>query len=134
MRKLVNKGLTDRQIAKKKIGICVSHACPNNRRDGNFCNKCIKRKQSAKNPIRTSYYNLRTNAKRRGKEFNLTLEEFTKFAIETEYINKRGKTAKSYSIDRMDNSKGYSIDNIMVLTLSENSIKQNKIDYSDVPF
>lgn len=66
---------------------------------------------------------MRSNAKRRNKVFTLTLEQFKQFCEETDYINKRGKTGKSASIDRIDNNKGYEIGNIRILTLSENSAK-----------
>ena len=85
-------------------------------------------------PIKTSYYNLRTNAKRRGKPFDLTLDEFREFATATDYINKKGKTAQSYSIDRIKAHLGYIPGNIQVLTISENGIKGNKEKYDDLPF
>lgn len=39
----------------------------------------------------------------------------------------KGRHADSYSVDRIDNDKGYTIDNIRVLTLSENASKGAKI-------
>lgn len=59
------------------------------------------------------------------KEFKLTFEEFKKFAIETNYIQGKGKNKTSYHIDRIDETKGYTIDNIQVLTNSENVKKYN---------
>ncbi len=76
-----------------------------------------------KNPMKAAYQTLKYNAKRRGKEFDLTFEQFKEFAIKTEYINKRGKNKDSYHIDRIDENKGYTIDNIQVLTNTKNLFK-----------
>ena len=65
------------------------------------------------------------NAKRRGKDFRLTLAEFELFCEQTNYLVLKGKTAKSASIDRIDHTRGYFIDNIQVLSLSDNSKKQH---------
>lgn len=73
-----------------------------------------------KNPIRSAYTTLKCNAKRRGKVFKLTFEEFKEFAIKTDYINRKGITATSYHIDRIDENKGYTVDNIQVLTNRDN--------------
>lgn len=84
------------------------------------------RRYRAKNPIRYAYHNLKSNSKRRGKEFDLTFEQFKEFCYKTNYIQGKGITKDSYSIDRKDNDKGYTIDNIRILTVSENSKKGNK--------
>ena len=73
-----------------------------------------------KNPVKYAYQSLKNNAKRRGKVFELTLEQFKEFAIKTRYMAKRGIYKNSYHIDRIDEAKGYTIDNIQVLTNSEN--------------
>ena len=76
----------------------------------------------------TYFFNiLRGNAKRRGKEFNLTLEEFRKFCKETNYLEFKGKTASSASIDRIRAWEGYHKDNIQILTLSDN-VKKQRMD------
>jgi len=82
------------------------------------------RKWRENNPIRAAYLNLKNNAKRRGKEFLLTFEQFEKFAVNytISYGKKRNKD--TWSIDRIDPTKGYSIDNIQLLTLQKNSEKQ----------
>lgn len=73
--------------------------------------------------MRAAYCNLRTNAKRRGKEFDLTFEQFSQFCIESDYIRGKGKKSTSYSIDRINNDGGYTIDNIAVMELGHNSRK-----------
>ena len=106
-----------------------------------------------KNPLMACYQNLKYNAKRRNKQFDLKFEEFKRFAILSKYFVKKGIYKDSYHIDRIDESKGYTADNIQVLTNSENIRKfidykgrneKNKpilktdtvksVKYSDVPF
>ena len=76
--------------------------------------------------MRYAYCTLKANAKRRGKEFSLTFDQFKKFAIETNYLRGKGKQSTSYSIDRIDNERGYTIDNIMIMSLADNSRKHTK--------
>ncbi len=77
--------------------------------------------------MKAAYYALRDNSKRRGKEFTLTLQEFEQFCYQTKYLAGRGRSVDSYSIDRIDNTKGYTAENIRVLTVSENSKKHTKL-------
>ncbi len=72
------------------------------------------------------FNNLRCNAKRRGHQFTLTLQEFKQFCKKTNYLKLKGKTKNSASIDRIRSWEGYNINNIQILTLSENTIKRNK--------
>lgn len=92
-----------------------------------FCYTCRSRNARKNNPVRASYENLRANTKRRGHEFTITFEYFKQFCREYDYIANKGKTASSYSIDRINNEIGYVPGNLRVLTLSENSRKGTKI-------
>jgi hypothetical protein len=74
----------------------------------------------AANPIHAAYLNLKNNAKRRGKKFTLTLVQFEKFCVKTDYMQGKGKHATSYHIDRIDETKGYTIRNIQVLKNATN--------------
>ena len=76
--------------------------------------------------MRAAYKALRDNSKRRHKEFTLTFEQFQQFAIEVDYIKKKGRSNRAYHIDRQDNDKGYTIDNIRVLTGLQNRRKYTK--------
>lgn len=109
------------------------------------CPACRKRDYNLKNPFHYVWQNLKYNAKRRGHEFLLTLEEFKLFCARTGYMELRGKTQDSMSIDRIDENRGYSLDNIQMITLRENSLKQAKtkrwksiskfeIDNGEAPF
>lgn len=76
-----------------------------------------------KYPMKAAYHTLKYNARRRGKEFTLTFAEFEQFAIETKLLTKRGVKSSSYTVDRIDSSKGYTIDNIQVLPKGVNCRK-----------
>jgi len=76
--------------------------------------------------MRAAYMALRDNAKRRGKAFDLTFEDFQVLAIETEYIIKKGRSKLSYTLDRDKNELGYTKDNIKVLTNSDNVKKEHE--------
>lgn len=87
------------------------------------------RKVRKANPMRCTYTNLKANAKRRGHAFDLTYEQFQQFCIATDYIAGKGRTKESYSIDRKDSTKGYTLDNIQRMSVSENSRKKNHLNY-----
>ena len=103
---------------------CSTPYCRNFTRHGNICYTCSKRRYRNKYPLRAAFMDLRTNAKRRNKEFTLTLSQFELFCIKTKYLQGKGKTKDSFSIDRKDDSKGYTLSNIRILTLGENSRKE----------
>jgi len=87
--------------------VCITKHCRNKRARGKKCYTCISREQTLKNPMGRAYRNLKSNAKRRGKSFTLTYEQFAYFAIKTDYLNKRGITSEGYHIDRKLNCYGY---------------------------
>jgi hypothetical protein len=91
-----------------------------------YCSTCRSRQARERNPVKYCYLNLKHNAKRRGVAFELTFEEFVQFCYATNYMAGKGRTRTSYSIDRIDNDKGYTLDNIRVIPLHENSRKGNK--------
>jgi hypothetical protein len=84
-----------------------------------------------RNPLMYSYMSLRDNAKRRGKEFTITFEYFKRFAIRTDYINKKGITAQAYHVDRIDETKGYVPGNLQALPNIDNVQKYVKFKYRD---
>jgi hypothetical protein len=59
----------------------------------------------------------------------LTREEFSELVTKSGWIEKRGKTAKSLSIDRIDPRLGYQTGNVRVLTLAQNS----RLRYAPLP-
>lgn len=110
--------------AKKAKNKCSTAFCKN-RTPYTHCGTCRSRKSRRKDPVKYAFQNIKNRAKQRGKSFSLTLEEFRKFCVKTKYIAGKGRSAESYTIDRIDNDKGYSIDNIQVLTKRDNVIKMH---------
>jgi hypothetical protein len=100
------------------------------RKHGRQCNTCITNRYRKNNILRASFNTLKSNSKRRGKAFSLTFKQFCKFAVETDYITGKGRTAKSLTIDRKDESKGYTIDNIQILPNSANIKKYLEYKYN----
>lgn len=86
-------------------------------------------------PLETKliYNRLKSSAKKRNIEFNLTLTDLNNLTwpISCPILNIPLKNNKgspkdnSYSIDRIDSSKGYSIDNIIVISYKANKLKSN---------
>jgi hypothetical protein len=73
-----------------------------------------------KYPFKYWFDTLKMNARRRRKEFTLTLKQFEDFCRKTGYDTKKGRTADSLTIDREDVTKGYTFENIRAITLSDN--------------
>ncbi len=104
---------------RKKCTNCTNKAGKNR----TICYTCFRKRTKETNPYLYAFDTLRTNSKRRGISFELTLDQFKNFAYETDYIKKKGQTSKSLTIDRVDPANGYRIDNIQVLTNRQNVIK-----------
>lgn len=120
-------------IETKKAGKCKAYRCPDDStKKDRFCAKHSKRFQKEKNEASYVYHLLKSNAGRRDKEFSLTLDEFKLFCKETNYLNLRGKKAGSASIDRINPLKGYTYDNIQIMSLADNSAKMHRDN--EVPF
>lgn len=90
-----------------------------------WCPRCAARIWAKEHPLTYAYNKLRSNAKRRGHGFTLTLEEFAKVCEETGYLKAKGRMRECLSIDRIDSGKGYSADNIRVITVSMNARLRN---------
>lgn len=88
------------------------------------CPKCKHADFREKHPLAYALGNLRRRAKQRGIAFTLTLPQYTRFAIATDYASMKGKTSLSLSCDRMENGLGYHDWNIRAVTMQENSRKQ----------
>lgn len=107
---------------------CESKGCRNSARKGRkICSTCNKRQWRVKYPMKASYETLKGNAKRRGKIFELTFEEFKDFCYETNYMAGKGRSKLSFSVDCVIPGLGYVRSNIQKLTVSDNSKKKNKI-------
>lgn len=105
---------------------CETKYCLNDAQPGRKkCGKCKSRLRRERNKLTTAYDNLRTNAKRRGIYFGISLEEFKRFCTETGYIELKGTGALDMTIDRKEPHLGYIYSNMQLLTNAENIKKRN---------
>ena len=132
--------LSTHQQRKKAKGICINNFCMNVKKaDQNICNTCAAKLYKSRHPYEYSYQKLRANARRRGKDFSLTFEQFKEFAIKTFYMDKVGRHYNGLHIDRIDETRGYHADNIQPMINSDNVKKYHSIIKSrkaleDAPF
>lgn len=110
---------------------CIESGCKKKRKHGHRrCCMHVTRRWRQRNPHRATYLNLKANSKRRGKRFKLTFEQFMNFDERYDYIENKGITAESMTIDCRINDKGYVAGNIFPMSLSENASKGvNDPDY-----
>lgn len=119
---------------KKAKGLCVAYRCNNKHTSKDrFCSKHSKRYQKYTNPYKYTFHQKKYRAIERGIEWNLTLDQFIAFCDEHNYMDTKGKTKTSASIDRIDPLKGYELGNLQILSLSDNTKKMHE-DNSDCPF
>lgn len=98
----------------------------------------LVKKYMTENPLKSMYTDSKAKAKRRGISFDLSYEEFLSltesathcpiFDCELVYslITNTGKRIKNpcrASLDRKDNTKGYSIDNCWIISWKANAMK-----------
>lgn len=105
---------------------CKNEGCERDAENGRrVCRACRARADTVADPERVAYHKLKSRAKKRGIVFYLTLEQFREFCTQHNYINAKGRTATGYHIDRIDESKGYYLGNLQVLTNTDNITKSN---------
>lgn len=107
----------------------VERRCASCRREAqegrSVCRRCRYAAEKARDPLRHSFLSHRRNARRRGIPWELTLEQFSEFAVRVDLLKRAGVSAHSYHIDRIREWEGYTVDNIQALTNSENATKSN---------
>jgi hypothetical protein len=142
--------MTEHQKNKKLKGLCITPFCTKKHREGrNCCHSCIENLKKKNNPLFYTYYTWQRNSKRRKKVNTVTFEEFKIFVGETDYMRKRGRGAKKFTIARKREctptcprewcqAHGYHAYNIESVELAENVRKYHrenrKNNYDEVPF
>lgn len=117
------------------MGFCQTSAC-NNETDGNrkHCGTCRSKKYRSNDQVRYFLNNLRRSAIKRKIFFDLSLDEFRKWAIKEEFRFGIKAHRDRDSVDRKERHLGYTLSNIQKLTVSENSKKyQNYEQYNWKP-
>lgn len=117
-------------ICHFKMKKCKTKNCKNEANAGYFCNSCKTRKYRKLHPDRAAFYALKSNAKRRGKDFQLSFSDFKAFCIKCNYFKKRGIARDNYHIDRIDETKGYILSNLQILKNHENVTKYLRYQYN----
>lgn len=80
---------------------------------------------SIKTNLRYRYSMFRSKAKGRQLEFNLTFDQFTQFLNNPCYYCAHPLPTTGYSLDRVDNAKGYTSENVVPCCIECNRIKGN---------
>lgn len=116
-----------------------------------YCKKCSNLKKltaidrklhtTAKRPYEALYNNLIKQAKRRKKQFSLTLNDFVEFTKQSRchycYSNitwtKVNLSTNGFrtNLDRKDNSKGYEVENLVVCCWRCNNGRRNLFTYEE---
>ncbi len=91
-----------------------------------YCAACRMSRWKATHPLKCAFHQLRGHAKERGKDFNLTFEQFETICLNSEYMRLKGRESCSLQIDRINNDEGYVMGNLQVLSLRENTLKQHR--------
>jgi hypothetical protein len=107
---------------------CNTPGCYKKARKGRkLCCSCKNVLWRKNNRLLYLFLTRKGNAKRRGKEWSLTFDEFVEFCKESGYDKNCGIHADDASIDRIHNWEGYHKDNIRSIKVSENSKKKDSI-------
>lgn len=88
-----------------------------------YCGKCRSRIFRSKHRVKSLYAINKHNAKRRGLTWEFTLDEWIIFCAETNYHKLVGLGPEDMTLDRIDNSLGYTYENTRMVTRSENGRK-----------
>jgi hypothetical protein len=97
----------------RRKGRCSNRGC-DNKASGVLCGSCRSRKCRINDPVRYAFNNIKNRAKQRDIFFDLTLEQFRKFCVKTEYMKKKGRFIGSFDVDRKIEGKypGYTYNNL----------------------
>jgi hypothetical protein len=118
------------QRKKEEKKYCCAYRCfnePAPKKCG-LCHKHYWRLQKERHPLSVRYNNFKSKAKQRGIAVEITLEEFKEFCHRTGYCIVKGRRGKNATIERPDPLRGYTVDNMELLTFSDNSRKGATLD------
>lgn len=108
-------------------GRCIVRLCRKKaQKHRRFCRRCRQRRYIADNPVSYAYSKLKQHAKERKIAFELTPLEWECFCEATGYHELKGRNSWAMQVDRKDETGPYSLDNIQLLTTSENTAKGNR--------
>jgi len=117
-----------------KPGKCPVKFCRRHSREGTrhknpskhrLCGTHAKELCRKRDPVKATYYEKKSNAKRRRISWTLTLEEYTLVVAQQEYMDGKGCTRHCLHLDRIDPTLGYEVGNLQIITCAENVAKGN---------
>lgn len=103
---------------------CQNLYCRNESAIGRkVCNTCKSRDYINRNRLLMVWHWIKKSAKKRNIFFNLDKTEFKLFLLKHSYIEYSGRGKNNFTIDRIKPELGYTINNLQVITKSNNSKK-----------
>lgn len=116
------------RLKKVDDGCCWVSRCGNTRKPSGsrYCRKHEMELYRKRNPTKSAYNQIKYKARQRKINFILSYEEFLEVIKDTGYINERGVTSEHLQLDRIDATKGYEVNNLVVVAADYNIAKGNK--------
>jgi hypothetical protein len=105
-------------MSKKKT--CAHYRCGKQISKSGLCSKHYLISWRLKNSMKYAFQTLKDNAKRRGKEFAISFEYFSEWAITHDYLIGKGRTSTSATVDRIIEDRGYIEGNLQRLENGQN--------------
>lgn len=99
---------------------CATKNCRKPAKRGKHCYSCKQNRYKENNPEYYAFYVMKNNAKRRGKIFKITFEDFLEVVVPAKYMKGKGRTANSLHLDRIREEECYVKGNIQVLKNKKN--------------
>jgi len=111
----------------KSPEICQARYCsnpvrPDQKKGRTFCPDCCRSILGKNNVVWKRWHDLRGNAQRRRKPFDISLADWAAF-----YLTKP-RDNDQWTVDRINPLEGYTLGNIQWLNLSDNSLKGATFD------
>lgn len=123
------------RLTKGSDGLCCRvKGCKTERaKDRSLCGKHRIRLWRKRNPTRNAFNQVRSKARQRKIEFDLSFDDFKVLCEESGYVEGKGRRSECLSLDRQDPDKGYTVENIEVITYGENCSKGAYERWVDLP-
>lgn len=125
LKKSPGDGLCHVQYCKNQRAYCWKKEKWNSR----LCPKHSQRRWRACNPIQSAFRACIDHARARNLHWGISFADFKHMCEATSYVDAKGTTRHALTIDRKDACKGYTLDNVQVITQSENAAKSNRERY-----
>jgi hypothetical protein len=108
----------------KPKGLCVVRHCRNSRREhGRLCGTHHMAAWRKRNPMKAAWSTLKYHAKARKLPFTITFDQFKEICEATGYMERKGQRPEDLALDRIKNWKGYTLENVRVITVAVNGSK-----------